>query len=313
MARGGRWSAADVPSQQGRTAIVTGANSGLGFETSRVLARRGARVVMACRNPDKAKNALEEIRSESPDARVEAMSLDLASLASVRAFADEFRAHRDALHLLIDNAGVMAIPERRTADGFEMQMGTNHLGHFALTGLLLEPLLATPGSRVVVMSSLAHRLGRIDFDDLQSERGYGAWRAYGQSKLANLLFMNELQRRFERHGAKTIAVACHPGYAATQLQFAGPILRQSSFRKQVMTFGNRLFAQNATMGALPTLYAATAPDVRGGEYFGPDGPFEMGGHPKRVGMSARARDEALAARLWEVSERLTGVRYPALD
>jgi NAD(P)-dependent dehydrogenase (short-subunit alcohol dehydrogenase family) len=312
MANGQRWTESDVPSQAGRTFLVTGANSGLGFETSRVLAARGARVVMACRNPEKAKGALETIRREIPGADAVTMSLDLASLGSIRDFSEAFLAEHPALDVLIDNAGVMAIPQRRTADGFEMQIGTNHLGHFALTGLLIGRLLATAGSRVVVMTSLAHRLGRIDFDDLQSERSYGAWRAYGQSKLANLLFAFELQRRLARCGSSTIAVACHPGYAATQLQFAGPILAQSSFRKKIMTFGNRLFAQSAAMGALPSLYAATAPDVRGGEYFGPDGLFEMGGHPRRVRAIARAHDEALAQRLWQVSEELTGVRYDAL-
>jgi NAD(P)-dependent dehydrogenase (short-subunit alcohol dehydrogenase family) len=291
---------------------VTGANSGLGFETSRVLAARGAHVVMACRNPEKAKDALETIRRVTPDADAVTMPLDLASLASIRGFADAFLAEHSSLHVLIDNAGVMAIPQRRTADGFEMQLGTNHLGHFALTGLLLPRLLATPASRVVVMTSLAHRLGRIDFDDLQGERSYGAWRAYGQSKLANLLFTFELERRLARNGSSTIAVACHPGYAATQLQFAGPILAQSSFRKKVMAFGNQLFAQTAAMGALPSLYAATVAGVQSGDYFGPDGFFEMGGHPRRVRAVARAHDEALAQRLWQVSEALTGVRY-ALD
>ncbi len=307
-----KWRETDVPDLSGRTAIVTGANSGLGFETARVLARRGARVVLACRNPVKARVAEAAIRSVGPAGSVSAMALDLASLASVGAFAEAFLASYGRLDLLVDNGGVMAIGQRRSADGFELQLATNHLGHFALTGLLLARLLETPGSRVVGMSSSAHRFGRIDFDDLQSERRYGPWRAYAQSKLANLLFVFELQRRLERKGAATIAVACHPGYAATQLQLIGPRMRKATLMTYAIAFGNRFVAQSAPMGALSTLYAATAPEVRGGDYFGPDAWFELRGHPKRVGTSARARDESVAARLWEVSEKLTGVRYEAL-
>jgi len=244
---------------------------------------------------------------------VAALPLDLADLASVTAFADAFRKEHRALHLLVNNAGVMAIPLRRTADGFEMQLGTNHLGHFALTGLLLDRLLAAPDARVVNVSSSAHRIGRIDFDDLQSERSYGPWRAYGQSKLANLLFTFELQRRLARRGARALAAAAHPGYAATQLQEVGPRARNAAFMTWAVGLGNRLIAQDAATGALPSLHAATAPDVRGGEFFGPDSWFEMRGHPRRVGASARARDEAAADRLWTVSEQLTGVRYEPLS
>jgi NAD(P)-dependent dehydrogenase (short-subunit alcohol dehydrogenase family) len=307
------WTADDVPPLDGRVAIVTGANSGLGLETARVLARRGAHVVLACRNPEKARVAEREIAAAAPapDA-VEALALDLASLASVRAFADAFRKRHGALHLLVNNAGIMAIPLARTAEGFEMQLGTNHLGHFALTGLLLDVLLATPRARVVTVSSSMHRIGRIRFDDLQGERSYGAWRAYGQSKLANLLFTFELQRRLARRGAEAIAVAAHPGYAATQLQEVGPRARNSTLMTQAVALGNRLLAQSAAMGALPSLYAATAGEVRGGDYFGPDSWFEMRGHPRRVGSTARARDEQTAARLWSASEELTGVRYGAL-
>jgi len=309
----GRWTAEDVPALDGRVAIVTGANSGLGLETARVLAHRGARVVLACRDPEKARAAEREVAATTAQPRaVGTLPLDLADLASVRSFADEVRKRHSALHLLVNNAGVMAIPLRRTADGFEMQLGTNHLGHFALTGLLLDLLLATPDSRIVTVSSSAHRIGRIDFDDLQSERSYGPWRAYGQSKLANLLFTFELQRRLARRGTAPIAVAAHPGYAATQLQEVGPRARNAVLMTRAVAFGNRLIAQDAAMGALPSLYAATAPAVRGGDYVGPGSWFEMRGHPRLVGTTARARDERVAARLWSVSEELTGVRFEAL-
>ena len=307
-----RWTAAQMPDLSGRTAVVTGANSGLGLETARELVRRGAHVVLACRDAARARAAADAIARETHVGTAEVGELDLASLASVRAFARGFRGAHDTLGLLVNNAGVMAIPRRTTADGFEMQLGTNHLGHFALTGLLLEALLGTPGARIVTVSSTAHRLGHIDFDDLQGERRYGAWRAYAQSKLANLLFAFELQRRLAASRADAISVAAHPGYAATQLQFVGPRLTGSSLMRGVMEFGNRLFAQDAAAGALPTLYAATALDVRGGDYVGPDGFAEMKGHPKRVAATARAHDAESAARLWEVSERLTGVRFAAL-
>lgn len=310
----GAWTAAEVPPQDGRVAVVTGANSGLGLETARVLAGRGAQVVLACRNPEKARAAQDEIAHSAsrPDAVV-TMLLDLASLASVRAFAAALRERFPTLHLLVNNAGVMAIPRARTADGFEMQLGTNHLGHFALTGLLLERLLAAPDARIVNVSSSMHRVGRIAFDDLQGERRYGPWRAYGQSKLANLLFTFELQRRLARAGASAIAAAAHPGYAATQLQEVGPKARNAVLMTWAVGFGNRLLAQDAAMGALPSLHAATAPGVRGGDYFGPDSWFEMRGHPRRVGTTPRAHDEAAAARLWKVSEELTGVGYEALS
>lgn len=304
----------EIPTQDGRIAVVTGANSGLGLETARSLARCGAHVVLACRDTERARGAEQEIaRTAGRGDAVSTLPLDLASLASVRAFVDSFCARHPSLDLLVLNAGVMAIPERRTADGFEMQLGTNHLGHFALGGLLLDRLLATPGSRVVTVSSSAHRIGRIDFEDLQSQRRYGPWRAYGQSKLANLLYTFELQRRLAGKGAQTIAVAAHPGYAATQLQERGPRERNATVMTRLVQIGNRILAQSAALGALPTLYAATAADVRGGDYFGPSSGFEMWGEPKRVRSTARARDEQVARRLWTVSEELTGVRYAALD
>jgi NAD(P)-dependent dehydrogenase (short-subunit alcohol dehydrogenase family) len=237
------------------------------------------------------------------------MELDLSNLASVRGFSDAFHLQRQTLHVLCNNAGVMAIPYRQTADGFEMQFGTNHLGHFALTGLLLDRLLATEGARVVNVASGAHRMGSIRFEDLQWKNGYRKWRAYGQSKLANLLFTSEMQRKVDAAGKKLLSVACHPGYAATNLQAVGPKMSGSSMMESLTEFGNRLFAQSSAMGALPTEYAAVASDVHGGDYYGPDGMAEMWGNPKKVGRSAAAQDNAAAARLWEVSERLTNVHY----
>jgi NAD(P)-dependent dehydrogenase (short-subunit alcohol dehydrogenase family) len=306
------WNATDLPDLSGRTFVVTGANSGIGFEACRALARHGARIVMGCRNLERAAPALDSLRRESPESVVDTLRLDLASLASVHDFAEHVLAAHPSIDVLINNAGVMAIPHAKTADGFEMQLGTNHLGHFALTGLLLERLLATPGSRVVNVSSTAHRFGQMNWDDLQSERSYSKWVAYGQSKLANLLFTFELQRRLEAHQAATIAVACHPGYAATNLQIVGAKLMGSSLRELGMRLANRLFAQPAEMGALPTLYAACAAEVAGGDFIGPDGLGEAWGNPKKVGSSARSRDRAAQARLWEISEKLTGVPFAAL-
>ncbi|MCH7708672.1 MAG: SDR family oxidoreductase [Myxococcales bacterium] len=306
------WTAADLPDLSGRTYIVTGGNSGLGLETTRALARKGAHVVIACRNPAKADAALATIREQQADADVVSSSLDLASLASVRKFAEGFAGEHAALHGLLNNAGVMAIPRRTTDDGFEMQLGTNHLGHFALTGLLLEPLLATAGSRVVTVSSTAHRAGRIDFGNLQLERGYGKWRSYGQSKLANLLFTFELQRRFAAGGRDTLAAAAHPGYAATNLQAVGPQMSESGLMEKVMKLMNRVAAQSAEFGALPTLYATAGPDVAGGDYYGPAGLFETRGHPTKVQSSRSSHNPEIARRLWEASERLTGVGFDAL-
>ena len=296
------WTAADVPDQTGRTALVTGANSGLGLHTSLALARKGARVLMACRDTGRGQAALDRVRAEVPAAAVELVQLDLASLASVRAAAEDVAGRVSALDLLVDNAGVMAIPRSVTADGFERQLGTNHLGHFALTGQVLPLLLAAPAPRVVVVSSTAHRMGRITFEDLQSERSYARWRAYGQSKLANLLFARELQRRAA--STPLLVAAAHPGYAATHLQSG-----QGSFLLEAfMKVGNALVAQSDADGALPSLYAATMPDVRPGDYWGPAF-AELRGAPTRVGRSAAARDDAVARRLWEVSESLTGVSY----
>ncbi len=303
------WSVEDIPDLTGKTFVVTGANSGIGFETARELARRGGRVVMACRNLDKATAAMKRIVADVPDARLEPWPLDLSDLASVRSFAEGLLRDHDRLDVLVNNAGVMAIPHGRTRDGFELQMGTNHFGPFALTGLLLGRLLATAGSRVVTVSSLMHRMGRIRFDDLDGERHYNKWTAYAQSKLANLLFAFELQRRLERAGASTLSVACHPGYSSTNLALAGPKMAGSRMGERLHRLAQRVAAQDAAAGAWPTLRAATAPDVRGGDYFGPGGFQEIWGPPAAARPSARARDQDAAARLWEISEERTGVRY----
>jgi NAD(P)-dependent dehydrogenase (short-subunit alcohol dehydrogenase family) len=312
MSSNAHWTTSDVPDQRGKTVLITGGNSGIGYEAARALAHAGARVVLACRDTNKAEAAADSIQAGNARAEVEALPLDLASLASVRDCAKAFADRYGAFDVLINNAGVMAIPRRTTADGFEMQLGTNHLGHFALTGLLLEQLLATEGARVVNVSSTAHRMGRIHFDDLQGERRYGRWGAYGQSKLANLLFTYELQRRLDASGHALCSVACHPGWAATNLQYAGPRMDNSKLMELLAGSLNRLLAQDAAMGALPTVYAAAASDVSGGDYIGPNGFREMWGHPGKVSSNARSHDRDAAVRLWEISEQLTGVRYDAL-
>ena len=306
------WTSDDIPDLSNKTIVVTGGNSGIGYEAALEFARKRAKVILACRDLGKARTAAAEITASSPTADVEVMALDLSSLASIRGFADAFHMRHQALHVLCNNAGVMAIPYRLTADGFEMQFGTNHLGHFALTGLLLDRLLATEGAKVVNVSSTAHRFGQIRFDDLQWRSGYSKWRAYGQSKLANLLFTLELQRRADAAGAKLLSVACHPGYAATNLQAVGPRMQGSSLMEYLTGVGNKYLAQSAAMGALPTEYAAVAPEVHGADYIGPDGFAEQHGHPKKVGRSAAARDASSAKKLWDVSEQLTDVHYDAL-
>lgn len=304
------WTKSDIPDLSGKVAVVTGANSGIGFEAALGLAEKNATVVLACRSVTKGEAAAREIVASVPQAKVHFEALDLASLASVHAFAEAFLQAYDRLDILCNNAGVMALPYLTTEDGFEMQFGTNHLGHFALTGLLFERLQATPGARVVSVSSNAHRFGKMRFDDLQSQRSYRKWLAYGQSKLANLLFTQELQRRAAQNGARVIAAACHPGYSATNLPLVGPELSGSTLMQRLTRLGNRLVAQSAAMGALPTLYAATEPDVQGGDYIGPDGLGETWGYPRKTTMTARARDPEAAARLWAESERLTNVRFP---
>ena len=314
-----RWTPADIPDLHGTSAVVTGANSGLGLHTTIGLARAGAQVVMGCRDSARGEAARAEVRAAVPDADVVLLPLDLADLASVRSFAATVPDAVDstALDLLVNNAGVMAIPQRRTADGFEMQLGTNHLGHFALTGLLLGALLqgsvAGGPPRVVTVSSGMHRTGTLHRDDLMLESGYRPWVAYGQSKLANLLFARELQRRVDAAGLTLLSLAAHPGYAATNLQGVAPSMTGSRLSAAVMRLGNAVVAQSAEKGAWPSLRAATDPGVRGGDYYGPGGLGEQRGKPKRVGRSAAARNDADAAWLWTESARLTGVTYPELE
>ena len=290
-----KWTAAAIPSLAGLRAVVTGANSGLGYETALALAAHGAQVTMAVRDTAKGDAAAQQIRAQAPQASIEVRRLDLADLASIDEFAWLWReSHPDGLDMLINNAGIMAIPRRETADGFEKQLGTNHLGHFALTGRLLEAIRPD---------------GRMDFDDLMGERKYGAWRAYGQSKLANLLFVRSLAERLERAGSTIASIGAHPGFASTHLQAVAPEMKGRGWQVKIMDGVNKVMAQSAAMGALPTLYAATFPAIRSGDYVGPDGFGEQRGHPKLVGMNASARDDEAANRLWTVSEDLTGVRY----
>jgi NAD(P)-dependent dehydrogenase (short-subunit alcohol dehydrogenase family) len=300
-----QWTAADVPDQAGRVAVITGANTGIGYQAAEVLARRGASVVLAVRNTDKGKDAATRIAAAAPGADVTVQELDLSSLASVRNAADELKSRHDKIDLLINNAGVMMTPQSRTADGFELQFGTNHLGHFAFTGLLLDHLLHVPGSRVVTVSSGAHRIrAKIHFDDLQLDRGYGRVAAYGQSKLANLMFTYELQRRLAGTGT-TIAVAAHPGGSRTELVRNAPL-----FLRVLNSAIGRLVTQSAEMGALPTLRAATDLGVLGGQYYGPDGFQESRGNPVLVSSSAQSHDADAQRRLWTISQELTGVIPP---
>ncbi len=297
------WTEADVPDQSGRTAVITGGNSGIGFETARVLAGRGATVILGCRDAGRARDAARRIIATAPGADVRAVPLDLASLASVRAAATRIRSAFAPVDLLINNAGVMMPPYGRTADGFETQFGVNHLGHFALTGLLLGRL-AGPSPRVVTVSSNNHASGRINFDDLQSERGYRRMAGYAQSKLANLMFTCELQRRLAAAGSPVIAVAAHPGLTRT-----GLARYLSAMMTVLYVLTERPLAQSAAMGALGTLRAATDPAVRGGEYYGPTRWRGERGCPGLISASERAHDEDAQRRLWQESERLTGVRY----
>lgn len=302
------WTPNDIPDLSGRVAIVTGANSGMGLEVSRELARKNAAVVLACRDDDRGRAASESIRSGVPGARVEVMALDLASLASVRRFAEAFREGHQQLDVLINNAGVLLAPYDTTEDGFERHFGINHLGHFALTGLLMDRLLATSASRIVTVSSRGHGMGRIDFTNLMYEdgKGYSAMRAYARSKLANLLFAYELQRRLVGADTITIAVAAHPGGAATDL---GRRMGDRRFYRAILPLLEWL-SQSAAAGARPILRAATDPDVAGGQYYGPSGFLGMRGAPVVVRSHPRSHDLVVARRLWDVSEELTGVRFP---
>jgi NAD(P)-dependent dehydrogenase (short-subunit alcohol dehydrogenase family) len=314
------WTPADLPDLSAHRVVVTGANSGLGFHTALELARHGAHVVLACRDPRRGDEALGQVRVQAPGASVELRRLDLADLASVRAFAEGVLADDERLDVLVNNAGVMAVPRRTTADGFELQFGTNHLGHFALTGLLLPALLRGSvlggPARVVTVSSGLHRIGRLDRTDLMGERRYRRWGAYGQAKLANLLFTYELQHRAAAAGAPLAALAAHPGYAATNLQHVAPDMGASGLRARLghvtADLGNRLLAQPAAHGAWPSLRAAGDPTARGGEFYGPGGFAEQRGHPRVVSPAATALDTDDARWLWERSIELTGVRFAEL-
>jgi NAD(P)-dependent dehydrogenase (short-subunit alcohol dehydrogenase family) len=294
------WTFDDIPKQSGRNVLVTGANTGIGFETARMLALKGARVTLACRNLDKGREAVERIMAESSEAEVSLEQLDLSDLDNIKDFTARFNDQHERLDLLILNAGVMVPPESKTAQGFELQFGVNHLGHFALTGALLPLVQAADGSRVVVVSSTAATQGVMNFDDLHFEkRGYAPWRAYGQSKLANQLFALELQRRLRTSGSSVLVTAAHPGWTATDLQRTSPMA----------SFMNRFVAMKPPQGALPTLRAATDPTASGGDYYGPNGLFQMRGYPKRIPMVKRAKNSDDAAQLWQISEELTGVGY----
>ncbi|MGI5213499.1 oxidoreductase [Plantactinospora sp. CA-290183] len=305
----GVWSAAQVGEQRDRIVLVTGANSGIGFEAARILAARGARVVLGCRDVDRAERAAARIAADGSVAPPAVLRLDLASLTSVRDAAGRFRAEHSRLDLLVNNAGVMLPPPGRTEDGFEMQFGVNHLGHFALTGLLLDLMLPVPGSRVVTVSSGAHRLGRMRFDDLHGDRGRRPARAYAQSKLANLLFTLELQRRLTASGAGTVAMAAHPGMTRTDLVRHVPLLARVTTGARFCWLADRLL-QAPAMGALPTVRAAVDPDAVGGTYYGPSGWWELVGHPVPARVHRRARAARAQRRLWRESERLTGVHFP---
>ncbi|HTP27743.1 MAG TPA: oxidoreductase [Anaeromyxobacteraceae bacterium] len=294
------WTFDNIPDQTGRKALVTGANSGIGLETAGALAKKGAHVTLACRSRDKGEAAMSDIRASTPRARLDLQLLDLADLLDVASFAERFRAANDRLDLLVCNAGVMTPPASKTKQGFELQLGVNHLAHFALTGALLPLLQASQAGRVVAVSSTGAAIGKMDFDDLNFERrGYAAVRAYGQSKLANQLFVRELSRRLRASGSKVLVTAAHPGWTSTNLQRTNWWIRAF----------NPIFGMKPAQGALPSLRAATDPNAKGADYFGPDGLFQMRGYPKPVPMLERAMNDDAAARLWRVSEELTGVHY----
>lgn len=294
------WTAENIPNQKGKVAIVTGSSSGIGYEAARVLANKQATVIIAVRSLDKGNKALEKILGQNKDANVKVMELDLSNLASVKNFAELFKKNYSSLDLLINNAGVMIPPYSKTTDGFELQFGTNHLGHFALTGHLLEILINTKGARIVNVSSSAHKMGNINFDDLTWEkRKYDPWKAYGDSKIANLYFTSELNKKLKENKLDTITTAAHPGWTATELQRNSDIIQ----------FFNNFLAMDITKGALPTLRAAIEADLKGGEFFGPNGLFEIWGYPIEVQPNKLSKDENIAKKLWSISEELTGVKF----
>ena len=300
-----QWTADQIKNVSGKTALITGANSGLGYETALALSKKGAEVILAVRNPSKGERAIDRITAECPEANVLVMPLDLSDLDSIRTFARSFLDHYHQLSILINNAGVMIPPYSQTKDGFELQFGSNHLGHFALTGRLLPLILSTPNARVVTLSSLAAVHASIDFDNLNGQSKYKPMKFYGQSKLANLLFARELQNKFTEHEVDAISVACHPGLSHTNLMSRGSGKPLSSFT----SFLSRMITQPASMGALPTLYAATEPSLIGGEYIGPDGKKARKGYPKKDSIIEDLYDKETSKKLWELSEDLTHVTY----
>jgi len=304
-----KWTASDIPDLKGKIAVVTGANSGLGYYTCLELARKGAHVVLAARNKEKGFAALERIKLEVPEADLQFMKLDLANLETIKHFADAFIEEYERLDILINNAGVMAIPLRRTAQGFEMQFGTNHLGHFALTALMTDFMELSPRARIVNVSSLMHKFGKINFEDLNSEKSYSKWTAYSQSKLANLLFTVELHNRLRQAGKHTSVMASHPGYAATNLQTRGGEMEGSKANVVVNNIMNAIIAQPAWKGALPSLYAATCPDAESGKFYGPSGLGSVRGYPREEKIDPKLIRPEVAKRLWEESEKLTGIKF----
>ncbi len=304
-----KWNAGLIPSQEGKVAIVTGANSGLGYFTSKGLAENGAEVVMACRNKAKAEEAVDTLLKDVPGAKLKVMELDLSDLSSVKTFTEQFTKEYKKLDLLINNAGLMAIPYRKTKDGFEMQFGVNHLGHFALSAQLFALLRSTPGARIVIVSSMAHKFGNMDLDNLNWEKNYRKWSAYGRSKLANILFMLELAERVDSKGIELKVLAAHPGYAASNLLEKGAEMNGRPWLIKAGHMVNSIVAQSTEMGALPSLYAATSEEVEQGGYYGPGGFNEMRGHPVRVYPNNKKIGKDSRVKLWERSEELTGVSF----
>ena len=303
------WTLNDLPDLSGRTIVITGGNSGIGFEAAKASLANGARVIIACRDAEKAQKACAAVREMSSSGTIEAVALDLASLASVRACADELTKRCPQLDVLVNNAGVMAIPKRETEDGFEMQFGTNHLGHFALSALLYPLLGQAPGARIVTVSSLAHNFGFLNLADLHGRWLYDPWLAYGQSKLANLYFAYELDRRLRAAGRPIESLACHPGISETNLPYAGDRMQGSAFGETLVQMYTSIVAQSAADGALPTLYAAFATQAKGGDYIGPDGLGEMRGAPRKVSSNLLSRSPSMARQLWRASEELTATTF----
>lgn len=306
---GKNWTGEEVPNLEGQDIVVTGANSGIGYETTKIFAENNAKVVMACRDLEKAREAKERVEDEVEDPSLEVRRLDLADLSSVREFTDEYKANNDKLDILCNNAGVMAIPKQETKDGFEKQFGVNHLGHFALTAHLMPVLKNAEKARVVNQSSGLHEKGSINFDDLMMEENYDKWEAYANSKLANVLFTYELQRKLEENNLDIVSVACHPGYASTNLQYRGPQEEGSKLKLFGMKIANTLLAQSAEKGALPMLYSSASTEIKGGEYIGPNGFGNMRGYPEKQESSEESKDENVAEALWTQSESLTNVDF----